>query len=228
MYFILVIGILLIILKYNQQKKIVNPLIVILSCQENSHLWENILKKHNNTIIFCGDPKLKKKFVLKDRILYLQCEDTYDHLPTKVIMMIYAILHIHKFSHITHIFKLDDHDTQFNNKITKTIKNTININGNYYGQRIIRGSGSRRWHYGKCPKTSLWYNKPYMGKFVPWCDGGNGYILSRKSMQIILNCIPDIKSVYKEHIYEDLMISILLHKNKIYPKKIKKIIVGDK
>ena len=44
----------------------------------------------------------------ENQILYLKCEDTYDHLPTKVFLMIRAILDIDEFSSVSHIFKLDD------------------------------------------------------------------------------------------------------------------------
>ena len=36
----------------------VNPLIVILSCQQNDHLWDELLARDKNVIIFCGYEKL--------------------------------------------------------------------------------------------------------------------------------------------------------------------------
>ena len=174
-----------------------NPLIVVLSCKKNEHLWSKIIEKNiNNLIIFCGDNELKSNYLYKNKILYLKCEDTYDHLPTKIYMMIEAILDIDEFSSITHIFKLDDHDTNFDINTIDKIKNVITNNMDYSGQKVngpyrknkirkikfIRGDD--KWHYNKCPKSSIWYNKPYLGDYVPWCDGGCGYILSKKSMKV--------------------------------------------
>ena len=91
--------------RHGMRKKNMNPLIVILSCQKNANLWDKLKAKSPNSIIFCGDPKLSSNYLIRDRILYLKCEDTYDHLPSKIYMMISAILEIEMFSTITHIFK---------------------------------------------------------------------------------------------------------------------------
>ena len=126
-----------------------NPLIVVLSCQKNEHLWSKIIKKNiNNLIIFCGDPKLKSNYLYKNKILYLKCEDTYDHLPTKIYMMIEAILDIDEFSSITHIFKLDDHDTKFDINIIDKIKSVITKNMDYSGQ-IVQYQYQKKEHFSK-------------------------------------------------------------------------------
>ena len=202
-------------------------MIVILSCQKNSHLWDNLKRKDSNAIIFCGVPNLSSNYLLKDRILYLKCEDTYDHLPTKIYMMISTILKIETFSTITHIFKLDDHDTDFDKSLYSKIKNIKSKQKNYCGQWIIYGQADRKWHYDKCPITSRWYNIPYTGDIRPWCDGGCGYLLSRHSMNLIC-CELDKINIYENHIYEDVMIGTILYKYNIVPMKIDNIIVGDK
>ena len=212
-----------------------NPLVVVLSCKKNEHLWSKIIEKNiNNLIIFCGDPQLKSNYLYKNKILYLKCEDTYDHLPTKIYMMIKAILDIDEFSSITHIFKIDDHDTKLPINIIDKLKSVITKNMDYSGQRVNwhyhkknTFRGNNKWHYNKCPKSSIWYNKPYLGDYVPWCDGGCGYILSIKSMKLI-KCSLSIKEIYKNHIYEDLMIGNVLYQHNIEPIKINNIIIGDK
>lgn len=208
-------------------KEDITPLIVILSCQKNSHLWDNLKKKDPNSIIFCGDPNLSTNYLLRDRILYLKCEDTYDHLPTKVYMMISAILKIEAFSTVTHIFKIDDHDTKFNKDLINKIKNIKSKSKNYCGQKINMINGYRKWHYNKCPITSRWYNRQYLGEYHPWCDGGCGYLLSRHSMNLICSELEKI-NIYKNHIYEDVMIANTLYKYNILPIKIDNIILGDK
>lgn len=214
----------------------VNPLIVILSCQRNEHLWDGLLARDKNVIIFCADNNIENDYLLEDRVLYLNCEDTYDYLPEKVYRMISAILEIPEYNNITHIMKIDDHDTYFNNKTNNLIKNTVNNHINYCGQTVQQYRkphntyiGNNKWHFHKCPKDSIWYNIPYYGQYTPWVDGGCGYILSRKSMSLIKdNFKNDISQIYKNHIYEDLMIALILRKYKIYPIKVSKLIYGDK
>ena len=70
----------------------INPLIVVMSCNKNRDLWKDILELSCNCIVFTGCPDLDTDYKLMDRVLYLKCEDTYDHLPTKVYRMICSIL----------------------------------------------------------------------------------------------------------------------------------------
>jgi hypothetical protein len=219
--------------KINNKKKNMNPLIVILSCQKNANLWDKLKAKNPNSIIFCGDPKLSSNYLIRDRILYLKCEDTYDHLPNKIYMMISAILEIEMFSTITHIFKIDDHDTKFDKDLINKIKDIKSTTKNYCGQKVSSSVTSneawlcRKYHYNKCPVTSIWHNKPYLGKYRTWCDGGCGYLLSRYAMKIISFELKQI-NIYENHIYEDVMIGNTLYKYNIEPEKIDNIIVGDK
>lgn len=202
----------------------INPLIVFLSCKKNEYLWNNLLKTTKNSIIFYGNTNINEKYIYKDRILILNCKDTYDALPIKIYLMIKTILQIPEFKNITHILKVDDHDTKITEDInSKIINNKIT---DYCGQNLHNAYiGNRKWHFNKIPKNSIWYNKEYNGDFVPWIDGGCGYILSKKSMQVISN--ENINEI-NNHIYEDVMIGLILHKNNIFPNKINKIIIGDK
>jgi hypothetical protein len=202
-------------------------LIVFLSCYKNNHLWNNLLKTVSNCIIFCGNPDINEEFIFKDKILTLKCPDTYDYLPLKTFLMIKAVLNIPEFNNITHIFKVDDHDTRVDANINNAIENIPSIaHIDYCGQNINNHYyGNREWHFNKCPLDSIWHNKSYSGPYVPWVDGGCGYILSRKALHLI--CKETIDEV-KEHIYEDLMIALILHSNNIHPIKIQNIISGDK
>lgn len=99
----------------------------------------------------------------------------------------------------------------------------------YSGQRI-NGAGpfDRKWYFSKCPEKSPWYNSEYNGEYLPWADGGCGYILSRKAMNIIVNKKKSNLEICENDIYEDLMIGKLLNKNNIFPEKIEIIIECDK
>ena len=218
--------------------KDVNPLIVVMSCKKNSHLWNNILAKNkNNLIIFYSDPNLKSKFNYSNRILCLKCRDTYDGLPEKVLCMIRAILNIKEFNKYTHIFKVDDHDTKISETIYDELKYKLSNEINYGGQTVHNHrykfynnyEKDGTWHFDKCPKDSYWENKEYKGYYAPYTDGGCGYILSKLSMKLIDSSLSqNLDNIYHTHIYEDLMIGLTLYRNNINPMKLNKLIVGDK
>ena len=78
-------------------------------------------------------------------------------------------------------------------------------------------------------------SKHFLGKYwtrfasmVQSHCGQCGYILSRNAMNIISNEYTSVSDIHKSHIYEDTMIALILRKHHIFPKKINKIIVGDK
>jgi hypothetical protein len=204
-----------------------NTLIVFLSCKKNNRLWKNLLDISINSIIFYGDNEIDEPFIFNNRILTLKCHDTYDYLPVKIYCMINAILKISEFKNITHILKVDDWDTKVDQNIHNELK-LIELS-DYSGQKLNEQYfGDRKYHYNKCPIDSIWHNNIYRGEFVPWFDGGCGYILSRNAMNIISTEYTSVSDIHKLHIYEDTMIAIVLRKHNIFPKKIKKIIVGDK
>ena len=62
--------------------------------KKNKNLWDSILKKGiDNLIIVCGE-KLANDFTLDDKILYVNCGDSYDTLPEKMICAYNAITNI--------------------------------------------------------------------------------------------------------------------------------------
>lgn len=206
-----------------------NVLIVFMSCKKNKHLWNNLLNIVPNSIVFYGDTDAfnddDKTFLYNytRRELKLNCQDTYDYLPVKVCLMISAILNIPSFDEYTHILKVDDHDTKIDKNINEKFNNITLTD--FCGQ-LLNGInyGSRKWHFYKCPPNSLWYNKEYKGKYQPYLDGGAGYILSKKSMNIVYNELNDMYDVHHNFIFEDVMIAMILHKNRIFPTQINNII----
>jgi len=209
---------------FNEERKL---LVCFLSCKKNQHLWERLSSFSFNKIIFCGDPNIDEPYILNNNILTLKCGDTYDYLPVKIFLMIRAVLEIPEFKNITHILKIDDWDTKIDDNIDKKIQ-FIDL-ADYSGQNIHRAYGGPRcWHFNKCPKKSIWHSKKYEGKYVPWLDGGCGYILTKNAMSVINQEFTSDNEVYNNHIYEDVMVALILRNNGIYPKVIEKIIIGDK
>jgi hypothetical protein len=236
---------------------VANILILITSCYKHKYLWDKILKKgFDNILIICGG-ELKKinqfidkkgsesikknegiEYLLDGKILYLNCNDMYEGLPEKIIYAINAILEIEKFKNYTHIMKIDDHDNEFDYSLNNKIANHIDINlktpsqeflYDYLGQRLHTYIVPN-WHINKCSSSSHWNKKYYNGPVTPYLDGGSSYILSRKAMEIIRNKynLSNKNYIRKEHIWEDLMVALILKENNIYPKVIPNLVIGDK
>lgn len=139
----------------------------------------------------------------KTRVLGLNCNDGYVGLPEKVMKAFHFIISNEKFNLYTHIAKLDDD--------MKIIKK-IDIDGDYLGN-VHYGDGNRQWHIGRC--GNFWDKIPYIGEFKPWCMGGFGYVVSRKSLEKIC---PNFD--YLGHIYEDVYIGLLMNSIGVIPEKI--------
>jgi len=199
-------------------------LVTVLSCHKNWNLW-NTIKKNipKDLIIFSYSPKQENWYDEKERILYLNCRDTYECLPEKIICMIDQVLNNQKFDKYTHILKIDDYEAMnlTQDKINNLYNYKIIKNNNYIGQNKLYYTDESNcyYHYGKVSENSSWHNKKYRGSFVPWLNGGRSYILSKHAMkciQFIYNS-SNLDKVYKYEIYEDLMIAKLLYKFNIFP-----------
>jgi len=199
-------------------------LVAVMSCHQNWAMWDNIKKKlRDDFIIFSYSPKKENWYDETEKILYLNCRDTYDCLPEKVICMIDQVLQNPLFDKYTHILKIDDHEA--NNLTTEKIENLHKYHQlnmyDYVGQNLLPGPGKTAniYHFGKVHKESRWYNLPYSGKYIPWLNGGRTYILSKKAMKCINKEYnsKDVDLLYNNEIYEDLMISKILHKHNIFP-----------
>uniref|UniRef100_A0A6C0BA71 Glycosyltransferase n=1 Tax=viral metagenome TaxID=1070528 RepID=A0A6C0BA71_9ZZZZ len=202
-------------------------LVVVMSCHKNWDLWKSIKNNiKNDLIIFSYSPKKENWYDENERNLYLNCRDTYECLPEKIICMIDQVLKIPQFDSYTHILKIDDceaiHLTE--KKIQKLYTFKEIENNDYIGQHYIQGisDGSRTYHFGKVSPTSYWHNEEYNGYYVPWLDGGKSYIISKKAMNYINNeyNFTNLDSLYQNEIYEDLMIAKILYKYNIFPSEL--------
>jgi hypothetical protein len=186
-------------------------LTVVLSCKKHEHLWQKILERNiPNLVILCGGFQETK---LEGQILQLNCIDTYDGLPEKIMFAIEFLLNS-EFD-FTHILKADDHDTDFTLENIRFIE-AINClePTDYIGQRIISPSEmGRTHHFGKVPEGSAWYYKPYEGPAIEYCGGGETYILSKHAMNLIVTK----KDIVVNHILEDEMIGSILLNYDILP-----------
>lgn len=164
----------------------------------------NELDLENNYIIVSGNDNTF--YDKNNKHLYIKCNDYYEGLPEKVIKTFSWLIESYKFKCYDYFVKLDDDII-----VKKKINTNIFKNQDYIG-KVNFNEGNRSWHIGKCSVNSKYFNRPYYGKYIPWCLGGNGYVLSRKAIFLIKN-----DTNYLNHIYEDLYIALLLDKFNIKP-----------
>jgi len=213
-------------------------LVVVMSCNKHQHLWQTITsKKINELIIFTGGSD--KTFLdEKNKILHLKCNDFYEGLPEKMILMIEFVLHSNYFSDITHIIKIDDHDNNFTEENIENLYNLAELKEYHYvGQRLVnktqypwQWSDANKWHLGKVSENSYWHEKNFAGGYVPWLDGGCSYILSRDAMKCVWSWYnsSNLKDLREREIFEDAMMGKILYHHSIFPKEKNYGIVGDK
>jgi len=195
----------------------INILVIVVSCNKHKSLWPEILNRGiDNLIILCGGEQETR---LEGKILKLACPDTYEGLSEKMMATFEFLLSSEIYKSVTHILKVDDHDTLFSLKeitdLSSKYKNVLQ-RMDYIGQTLFDKPGNRAYHFGKVSKDSIWHNKLYEGEYNPWLSGGASYILSRRAME----CIYKNKSEMYKYPYEDLMVGNILCKNKIFPYKL--------
>jgi hypothetical protein len=213
----------------------IHILVVIISCCKHSHLWDEIKNRTNNDLIIIAgtnDDNIKGYDKI-NKIFYLNCNDYYDGLPEKIILMIEEVLNNPDFSHITHILKIDDHDNWFNDDIIKNLYNYYELLVfDYIGQKLNHWTDVKncKYHFGKVPEFSYWHNRTSDISDVTYFDGGCSYILNRKAMNIV-NRVYNSTNLYElrtTHIYEDLMIGQIVIGNNVTHKRLSYGVKGDK
>lgn len=204
--------------------------VMVFSCVKNSHLWADIISRGVKDMLIVRGGLSGKKYSIKDNILSLNCNDDYDGLPEKTISVVDVFLNDPYFKDFTHILKVDDHDTFFDNATIEKIENIkIKPDDDYVGQRVWHSSSGRlcsKWHLQgkKCKEASYWSNREYDGE-VPdsFARGGQAYILSRNAMEHINKTysMDDLEELSKAHIYEDVMVGLILQKAGISAKHLR-------
>ena len=198
-------------------------LYIFISCQNRiNQCYNRIINMMKNLnidsfIIILGGYSIND-YIVDKHILKLNCNDYYEGLPEKVIKTFKYINDNEELCNYSHYCKIDD---------DIIIKKNINTSLSDYCcskvKRTIDDNEDRTWHMYKCHKDSNWNYKEYTGDYKLWCLGGDGYIISNKSLKIICNEYILDEMNYSNEIYEDVYIAKLLHKNNIFPKKMKKL-----
>jgi hypothetical protein len=196
------------------------------SCKSELKQWGKFGTDKIKQILICGDPHLDKKWkFVDDRILYLRCRDGWEHLPEKMFCAYNAIVQMPEFADHTHFLKLD-RDSDITGKFSAHRSRLIKQK-DYVGQSLHTPHRTRGgiYHLGRVSKDSPWHNKRYR-KFrnvksyqCKFALGGASYILSRNAIEKIREfyTADNYLQIEKDHIYEDLMIGMLLKISGIHP-----------
>jgi hypothetical protein len=139
----------------------------------------------------------------ENNVIKLSCDDSYCGLPDKVTSMFKFISENSAFYSYTHFHKLDE-DMELIKEIDFELTDYM---GMIAGKHII----NRNHHIGRC-EGHYWNDKPYEGEISDWCEGGLGYIVSRKAIE----CIAQVDG--KQYPLEDVMVGNILENNGIYPR----------
>jgi GR25 family glycosyltransferase involved in LPS biosynthesis len=171
----------------NNQKRIIEML-------ENAKVDYLCLKGNSESIIYNEESKT----------LFVDVIDIYENLPIKIYK---SYEWIYNNTDYEYVYKIDD-DFVFTEK-----NKSFNEMYDYYGNILVKNL-DRKWHFRKCSNNEL-NNLEYAGKFIaPYAAGGHGYILSRKSLEILIN---NKESFYNKYeFYEDKIVGDILYKNKIF------------
>lgn len=185
-------------------------IIVIPTCEKNKarleavqETWVKDLRENFKLLYVFARPDEKTE--LRGNYLYLDCPESYEEGPRKVIA-IYNFL-IKNFA-FDYIYKCDD-DTYVD--LEKFVE--LNLEGKDYLGNFATDKKTAidpTAHYGKCTNKLL--EVPYRGKFiVPWARGGRGYILSRHATEELcrLTTNQDL-----EELFEDKMVGEVLSRAK--------------
>ena len=218
-------------------------LMVVISCRKNERLWPGIRKRLAAAptgaakplsqvphVILVGDATIPEPFEVRPRnVLALRCDDSYEGLPEKIIFAAHAVRRLDRFARFTHALKIDDHDAAVDADAFGRLHAHIlkpAAQWDFVGQRVIRSyAGNRRWHFDKVSRDSHWHERPYVGPYLPWADGAASYVLSARSMDVLIAAFPVVDAPHmltilrKTEIYEDIMVAKILHSAEIEPRE---------
>lgn len=150
--------------------------------------------------IFYGGEKILEN----DRVIHLDCDDSYIGLSSKINSM---CKYISSNLNVDFVVKVD-RSIEINNLIDES-----HIKYDYAGH-VIR-LVYRDFHFGKTVKTSKWYNKVFDGPVINYCNGGFGYVLSKRSVDLIAN-----DNTYDDYPYEDYYVGYVLRSHNILPHRL--------
>lgn len=140
---------------------------------------------------------------MSDGVIKLNCDDSYCGLPDKITSLFRFISKEPAFDAYTHFLKLDE-DMEFIKEIDFEL-------ADYMGMIAGKHTINRRHHIGRSVGHH-WNERPYDGEVSDWCEGGLGYIVSRRAME----CIGQVDG--RMYPLEDVMVGNVLENIGVYPR----------
>jgi len=188
-------------------KKKVDFILMILNCERYKYKAEyqkNSWLKDINLFYFhvIGNPQLEKEFEFKEeeKILYVKCEDDYNHLPLKVICALNAIYELFDFQFV---FKTDDDQDLIKPNLFSILQNILKTKDLHYGGKVmdVKQPYYSQYHriHSELPENIPIYPTKY-------CTG-RFYFLSKIAVKYLIN---QKHFIIKEYI-EDYAIGFNLH-----------------
>lgn len=181
---------------------------MIISCKGNRHkqdaireTWLKELNVANIEYVFIeGSAAVEKAIQLDDR-LFVKSQDTYEYLSHKIYKSIRAIREVYNPDYI---LKIDD-DCACN--VQKFLELDLR-EFEYLGSNIINGENSTYdWHKKSLSNEQLKNVLYKAGKEISWFDGGGGYLIGRKAIDIIAG----MNLLKFSHMFEDYAVGRALH-----------------
>lgn len=194
--------------------------LMIISCRANQHKIDFVREHYYSSlqIPYCfvvGDPELNAEWEVSGDILRVRCPDSYESLTQKVLK---AFSFFYLFTDFSGVLKLDDDCAVTRMQEFRTIfqQDFCNSANDYMGT-IIRPPVGRAWHFGKCIDDTT-SRRPYaLPHQSEWCGGGEGYFLSRRSLECLFEYTTKYPDVTLGQLYEDVFVSWVLARYNISP-----------
>jgi hypothetical protein len=183
----------------------------ILSCRK--YEYRRKLQKLNNCpfeyMYFIGKPEcIDVEVDIENRTVYLPCKDDYESLTLKVYHM---LKWIQTNKEVDYILKTDD-DIQFNFSNLSEIFLRAHLLNIDYGGYVVQNKEKYSLYHSI--RNDVQNKKEVLLPLIEFCPGG-GYILSKRSIDIVINNLLD-----EYTILEDVSIANCLYKQGILPVKL--------
>lgn len=152
---------------------------------------------------------------LEGDVVHLQAPDDYEGLPFKTLA---ALQWVQDNTPFAHVFKVDDDcllsPQRFFDSIPFAEKD-------FFGRPIHRGAGDtdRAWHFEKSATLRGQREIDKSPEPSAYCDGGSGYVLSRRAFGAVLDTIhtPQGQHLILSSFMEDKLVGDLLRASDIHP-----------
>jgi len=185
-------------------------LVLIFTCQkyksridilEKAGYFDIFEEEHQDYLIVIGNEKnMEEEYILNEKILTVNVDDSYKGLSKKIIKTINILYNLFDYDYI---IKSDD-DCIIN--INRVLENITYIEKCDYVGCLNNYKSEYNSNYNGLDNTKSTYYGPYM-------NGANGYMLSKKAIETIVNNKEQTDKLLLNEFYEDKLIGDILRLN---------------